>query len=161
MNVSRLWVSLGCMLALGLAACGGSKQTIHDSSSREDPVRSLLSKGIAQLDMNINALSKRMNEVRQASAQTDPTLQELQALDLSGWQLHNQQWVLQRNHLILARDLIPQGSKGVGERGPLLDQWRKHRQEYAQALEELRQQRQELEMKHLEVEGRLIERRLQ
>jgi uncharacterized protein YukE len=160
MNVSRLWVSLGCMLALGLAACGGSKQTIHDSSSREDQVMSSLSQGIARLDTNINALSKRMNEVRQASARTDPTLQELQALDLSGWQLHNQQWVLQRNHLILARDLIQQ-TKGESGKGPLLDQWRKHRQEYARALEELRQQRQELERKHLEVEGRLIERRLQ
>jgi hypothetical protein len=161
MNVPRLWVSLGCLLALGLVACNGSKQAIHDASSPEDPVMSLLSKGIAQLDTNINALSKRMNEVRHASARTDPILQELQALDLSGWQLHHQQWVLQRNHLILARDLIQQTSKSGSEKGPLLDQWRKHRQEYAQALEELRQQRQELEGKHLEVEGRLIERRLQ
>ena len=64
-------------------------------------------------------------------------------------------------HLILARDLIQQTATNGSEKGQLLDRWHKHRQEYAQALEELRQQRQKLEMKHLEVEGRLIERRLQ
>ena len=160
MRVQKLWVILGCMMMLGLVGCEGPKQTIRDPGSLEDPVTSLLSKGIAHLDMNINALSKRMDDVQKASARTDPALQELQALDLSGWQLHQQQWVLQRNHLILARDLIQQ-TKSESGKGPLLDQWRKHRQEYARALEELRQQRQELERKHLEVEGRLIERRLQ
>ena len=161
MRVHELWVILGCILTLSLFGCEGPKQTIREPSPLEDPVMSLLNKGIAQLDMNINALSKRMNDVQKASVRTDVTLQELQALDLSGWQLHQQQWALQRNHLILARDLIQQTSTGGSEQAPLLDQWRKHRQEYAQALEELRQQRQELERKHLEVESRLIERRLQ
>jgi hypothetical protein len=161
MRVQKLWVILGCMVTLGLVGCEGSKQTIRDSGSREEPVTSLLSKGIAQLDMNINALSKRMDDVQKASTRTDPALQELQALDLSGWQLHSQQWILQRNHLILARDLIQQTARSGSEKGQLLQRWHAHRQEYARALEELRQQRQELERKHLEVEGRLIERRLQ
>lgn len=161
MQVHNLWVVLGCVLALNLVGCDGSKQSIRDPRPPEDPVINLLSKGIAQLDANINTLSKRMNNARQASTHTDPALQELQALDLSGWQLHQQQWVLQRNHLVLARDLIQQTSTSGREKGPLLDQWRKHRQEYAQALEELREQRQEMERKHLEVEGRLIEGRMQ
>ena len=161
MNVHCRGVALGCVLALGLVACDASKQAIRDPSPPEDPITGLLSKGIAQLDTNINALSKRMNDVQQASARTDATLQELQALDLSGWQLHKQQWVLQRNHLILARDLIQQASTSGSEKGPLLDQWRRHRQDYMQAIEELRQQRHDLERNHLEVEGRLIERRLQ
>lgn len=161
MLVHKLWIILGCMLTLGLVGCEGSKQAIREPPSPGDPVMSLLNKGIAQLDMNINALSKRMNDVQQASPRTDPALQELQALDLSGWQLHRQQWVLQRNHLTVARDLIQQTSVSGSEKGPLLDQWRKHRQKYAQALEELREQRQDMEKKHLEVEGRLIEGRLQ
>ena len=161
MRVHKLWVIVGCMVTLGLVGCEGPKQTIRDPSPLEDPVISLLSKGIAQLDMNINALSKRMDDVQKASVRTDATLQELQALDLSGWQLHRQQWVLQRNHLVLARDLIQQTATNGSEKGQMLDRWHKHRQDYVQALEELRQQRQELERMHLEVEGRLIERRLQ
>jgi uncharacterized protein YukE len=160
MRVHKLSL-VACMLTLSLVGCNGSKETIPDPSALEDPVMSLLSKGIAQLDMNINALSKRMDDVQKASVRTDATLQELQALDLSGWQLHRQQWVLQRDHLVLARDVIQQTSTSGSKKGQLLDRWHQHRQDYAQALEELRQQRQDLERKHLEVEGRLIEHRLQ
>jgi uncharacterized protein YukE len=160
MRVHKLSL-VACMLTLGLVGCEGPKQTIRDPNPGEDLVKSLLSKGIAQLDMNINALSKRMDDVQKASVRTDATLQELQALDLSGWQLHRQQWVLQRDHLVLARDLIQQTSTSGSKKGQLLDRWHQHRQDYAQALEELRQQRQDLERKHLEVEGRLIEHRLQ
>ena len=161
MRVRSLWVIVGCMWTLSLVACEGSKETLRDPGPGEDPVKSLLSKGITQLDMNINALSKRMDDVQKASVRTDATLQELQALDMSGWQLHRQQWILQRNHLVLARDLIQQAPTSGSERAQLLDRWHKHYEDYAQALDELRQQRQQLEQKHLEVEGRLIERRLQ
>ena len=156
-----IWLLVGLVLAMSAAACAGTSQIDRERVSPHDPVINLLSQGIAQLNINIAALSKRMSDVQQASGGTDPALQELQALDLSGWQLHQQQWVLQREHLILARELLQKTSKNQGEKGQLLDEWRKHQQGYVQALDELRQQRQSLEGQHIEVEARLIERRLQ
>ena len=160
MEVRRQWVLVGA-LAISVASCVGTSQMDPEPVPPDDPVSGLLSKGITQLNSNINALSKRMNDVQQASAGTDPVLQELQALDLSGWQLHQQQWVLQRDHLVMARDALRRASKSQGEKGQLLAQWRQHQQQYMKALEELRQQRHYLESKHLEVEARLVERGLQ
>jgi len=160
MKIQRQWVLVGA-LAMGVAACVGTSHGERNNVSPSDPVIGLLSKGITQLNGNINALSKRMNDVQQASAGTDPALRELQALDLSGWQLHQQQWVLQRDHLVLARDSLQQASGQPGQKKQLLERWQQHQQEYMKALEELRQQRQHLENKHLEVEARLIEHGLQ
>ena len=161
MKVRRLWMLAGIVLAMGVAACAGSNQIDREHVSPGDPVIGLLSKGIAQLNVNINALSRRMNDVQQASAGTDPVLRELQALDLSGWQLHQQQWVLQRNHLVLARDVLQRAYKSQGEKEQLFGRWRQHWKLYVNAVEELRQERQNLERKHLEVEARLVERGLQ
>jgi hypothetical protein len=146
---------------MSLAACASTGQVERGQPASGDPVIGLLNKGIMQLNININTLSKRMNDAQQASAGTDPVLQELQALDLSGWQLHRQQWVLQRDHLVLARGVLERARQNQGANGPLLDEWRKHEQDYVRALEDLRQQRLQLETQHVEVENRLIERRLQ
>jgi len=156
-----IWLLVVLVLAMSVAACAGTSRMDREPPPHGDPVIGLLSKGITQLNVNINALSKRMNDVQQAPAGTDPVLQELQALDLSGWQLHQQQWVVQRDHLVLARDILQRASQNQAEKGPLLEQWRRHWQQYVKAVEELRQQRQTLESKHLEVEARLIERGLQ
>ncbi len=161
MKRRRLWMLVGIVLAMGVTACAGTSQANRETVPPEDPVIGLLSKGITQLNVNINALSKRMSDVQQASTGTDPALQELRALDLSGWQLHQQQWVLQRNHLVLARDLLQRAFKNQGEKERLLGEWQAHQQEYRHALAELRLQRQSLENKHVEVEARLVERRLQ
>src|SRR5574340_814986 len=147
MNRRGLWVLVGSVLALGVAACAGTGQIQRDLPPPDDPVIGLLSKGITQLNVNINTVSKRMNDVQQASTGTDPALRELQALDLSGWQLHQQQWVLQRDHLVLARDSLQRASGQPEQKQQLLDQWRQHQQQYVKALEELRQQRQSLENK--------------
>lgn len=161
MKGRRLWMLIGSLLALGLAACASTGNVDREHVASGDPVIGLLDKGITHLNVNIKALSKRMSDVQQASAGTDPVLQELQALDLSGWQLHEQQWVLQRDHLVFARGILQQASKNPGEKGQLLTQWREQRRDYLKALEDLRHQRQHLEDTHLEVEARLVERGLQ
>ena len=79
---------------------------------------------------------------------------------LSGWQLHQKQWGLQRDHLVLARDQLEKAKKNPGDKPQLLNTWRLRQQEYQAALEEIYQQRQQLEQKHLEAEAQLIERRL-
>ncbi len=161
MKVRRLWMCFGIVLGASVAACAGISHMDRRPIPPDDPVIGLLSKGITQLNLNINALSKRMNDAQQASAGTDPVLNELQTLDLSGWRLHRQQWVLQRDHLALARDSLQKASSQPGQKAQLLDQWRQHQRQYVSALEELRQQRRDLENEHLEVESRLVERGLQ
>lgn len=161
MNRRRLWMLVGSVCAISVAACAGPAQVNRDLTPPDDPVIGLLSKGITQLNVNINTVSKRMNDVQQASAGTDPALQELQALDLSGWRLHQQQWVLQRDHLLLTRDTLQRVQGSREEKAQLLAQWQQHRRQYVKALEDLRRQRHQLESQHLEIEARLIERRLQ
>lgn len=161
MIVRDVRLLVGVVCAIGAAACAGTAPMDREAVLPGDPVINLLSRGVTYLNSNIHVLSTRMNDVRQASAGTDPVLQELQALDLSGWQLHRQQWVLQRDHLLFAHDLLEQAVKNPGEKGPLLARWREQRREYLKALEDLRQQRQVLEDKHLDVEARMVERGLQ
>lgn len=144
-----------------VAACADTGHIQRELASPDDPVIDLLSKGITQLNVNIDRVSKRMNDVRQASTGTDSTLQELQALDLSGWELQQRQWVVQRNHLVLTRDTLQRIQLSGEEKADLLAQWQQQRRQYVKAMEDLRQQRHQLESKHLEVEARLIERRLQ
>ena len=160
MKAPRQWLLVG-MLAMSVAACARTGQVNPGPIPPDDPVIGLLSKGIAHLSVNINALSKRMSDAQQMSRGTDPALQELEALDLSGWRLHQQQWILQRDYLVFARDSLQRASSQPEQKKQLLEQWRLHQQQYLKALEELRQQRQNLENKHLEVEARLIEHGLQ
>jgi hypothetical protein len=113
-----------------------------------------------QLTVNLNGLSKRMNEAPPMPAESDTMLQELRELDLLGWQLHQKQWSLQRDYLVFARDQIEKAQKNSGDKPQLLHTWRERQQEYQAALEAIYQQRQQLEQKHLEAESRLIERGL-
>lgn len=161
MKIRRLWMCFGIVLGTSIAACTSAGQMDRRPSPPGNPMMGLLSKGITQLTLNINALSKRMNDARQASAGTDPVLSELQALDLSGWRLHQQQWELQRDHLVLARDSLQKAAGQPEQKAQVLYQWRQHQRQYVKALEELRKQRRELENKHVEVEGGLVERGLQ
>lgn len=126
-----------------------------------DPALGLLSKRITQLTVNLNGLSKRMSEAPPTPAESDATLQELRELDRSGWQLHQKQWGLQRDHLVFARDQLEKAQKNSGDKPQLLNTWRQRQQEHQAALEEIYQQGQQLEQKHLEAEARLVERGLQ
>lgn len=100
------WQPIALAAAITLAACAGTGSTERFQPPSVDPFVGLLNKGITQLNININGLSKRITDAQQIPAGENPLMQELQALNLSGWQLHERQWVLQRDHLVLARDLL-------------------------------------------------------
>lgn len=161
MNRHGLTILVGSVIAISVAACADIGQRQGELAPSDDPVIDLLSKGITQLNVNIDRVSKRMNDVQQASAGTDSALQELQALDLSGWELQQRQWIVQRNHLVLTRDTLQRVQLNRDEKAQVFAQWQQHRRQYVKAMEDLRQQRHQLESKHLEVEARLIERGLQ
>jgi len=64
-----------------------------------DPVLGMLYQGIAELNGSIEELNRHISDLQQMPPSSDPNFQELHALDLAGWQLHLQQWMLQRDHL--------------------------------------------------------------
>jgi len=140
--------------------CAGPATVSRGTIPPGDPTIGLLNKRITQLTVNLNALSKRMSEAPQMPAESDATVKELRELDLSGWQLHQRQWSLQRDRLVFARDQIEKGQKNPGTKPELLNAWRARQQEYQTELEEVYHERQQLEQKHLEAEARLIEQRL-
>ncbi|HEU4683443.1 MAG TPA: hypothetical protein VFS39_02950 [Nitrospira sp.] len=160
MTLPPLFETIGVMLVITVAACSSTASIDRGRPSSVDPFLSLLNKGITQLDININGLSKRLNDVQQIPSGTNPLLRELQALNVSGWQLHQQQWVVQRDHLVLARNLLQQAGNDHGARAELLERWRRHVQEYGKAIEDLRRQRQDLEQQHADLEARLTEQTL-
>jgi hypothetical protein len=150
-------IIVGAMITV-IMGCAGSPSAEGKAAPATDPVPGILNRGLVQLDININGLNKRIAELEKLPDTADPILQELRALDLSGWQLHRQQWTLQRDHLKFARDQVQRAHDNPTERPQLLQQWTVHEQQYERALDDLRQQRFALEQKRFQVEAQLVER---
>jgi hypothetical protein len=82
----------------------------------------------------------------------------LRALDLSGWQLHLQQWILQREHLMFSVNQIQRVQANPGEKPAIWTQWTDRQQQLVKAMDDLRTQRQTLERKRFEVESQVLGR---
>jgi len=67
-----------------------------------DPVIAMLNQGILRPAVNIKNLNKRVAELREMPHAAGPMLRALHAMDLPGWNLNQQQHLLQRNHLRVA-----------------------------------------------------------
>jgi hypothetical protein len=143
---------------LGILGCAGSPQSKNVST---DPVEAMLEQGITELTVHIDELSKDLQQLKQMPLPKDPLLQELQGLDLAGWQLYYQQWLLQREHLLFAAEQIRKTHAAPGEKARLREEWANRHQQFVTALNDLRTQRQELERKRLDVEAKLLERYFQ
>jgi hypothetical protein len=86
---------------LALLACSGSP-AMQEVRHPVDPVIDMLHRGIIDLEENVDELNERIAELQKLPPVPDPTIQELRALDLSEWQLHQQQWLVQRDRLFFA-----------------------------------------------------------
>lgn len=158
MNVQRpLLIGLGLLAAMG---CGGPTVG-RDGPGSRDPVVEMLHQGILELDGNIDELNRHIAELQQMPAVSDPRVQELRALDLSGWQLHLQQWNLQREHLKFSVNQIQQVQANPREKPAIGSQWTNRQQQFVKAMDDLRAQRQTLERKRLEVESQVLGRYFQ
>ena len=153
MNVQRpLLIGLGLLAAMG---CGGP--TVEREGGRSgDPVVEMLHQGILELDGNIDELNRHIAELQQMPPVSDPRVQELRALDLSGWQLHLQQWILQREHLKFSVNQIQQVQANPREKPAIGTQWTNRQQHFVKAMDDLRAQRQTLERKRFEVESQVL-----
>lgn len=118
----------------------------------------MLHRGILDLEENVDELTERIAELKQLPPVPDPTVQELRAIDLSGWQLHQQQWLVQRERLLFAVHQIELAHAHPSQRPVLWAEWTARQQQFQAAFEDLRAQRHTLEVKRLAVESQLLKR---
>lgn len=147
-------IGLGLLTALGY---GCSVPPVEREGARSpDPVVEMLHQGILELTGNIDELNRHITELQQMPSDSDPRVLELRALDLSGWQLHLQQWMLQREHLLFSVNQIQRVQAAPREKPTIRTQWTDRQQQFVTALDDLRAQRQMLERKRLDVESQLL-----
>ena len=153
MDIYRaILIGLGLFTVLG---CSGP--TVEREGPRAaDPVVEMLHQGILELNGNIEGLNHHIAELQHMPPVSDPRVQELHALDLSAWQLHLQQWMLQREHLKFSLTQIQRVQADSREKPAIETQWAVRQQQFVTALEDLGAQRQMLERKRLEVESKVL-----
>jgi len=150
------------ILALALLAAGGCAATTPqpDQPHPAEVVTTMLERHLSQLDQSIAKLDKQLADMQQLPDTSDPTLREIRALDLVGWQLHQQQWLLQREHFRFAQAQLREAKAHPENKARLLEDWVRHEKEYEKALDDFRRQRHELEQKRHQVEAQIVERYL-
>jgi hypothetical protein len=156
---------LPVLIYLGaLAGCaewaGAPRDVVAPVQHTPETMMGLLDRHLAQLNTSIEELGDRMAELKRTPDTPDPTIRELRALDLAGWQLHQQQWILQREHLRFAQAQLQRATAHPSDKPAIQQEWTKHEQEFEAALDNLRQERHALEKKRLAVEAQLIDRYL-
>ena len=75
----------------------------------------MLHQGVIELNGNIEELQHHIADLKQMPIDSDPRVQELQGLDLASWELHLQQWMLQRDNLVSSLDSIQQAQGSAGQ----------------------------------------------
>jgi hypothetical protein len=147
MWVLSLFILVGC-----------AEPTLRNGAAHtSDPVLTMLHQGIVELDGSIDELRRHIADLEQMPPVSDPNIQELQGLDLAGWKLHLQQWILQRDHLVFTVNQIQRARADPGEKSKVAKEWKERQQEFLNTLEELSMHRQTLERKRVEVESQVVE----
>ena len=149
------------MFLMALEACAGTRAPQNIAAPRElttETTIGMLDSHLKQLSRNIDELNTRIDDLKSMPDTPDPTVRELRALDMAGWELHEQQWVMQREHLSYARTQLQRVTESPDEKAHLLQEWSKHEQAFETAMEDFRRQRHALEQKRLQVEAQFIER---
>ena len=159
MNTQRAWM-IGLVL-LTVSACDGGS-TLRESRERHpDPVINMLHMGVIDLNENIEELKEHIAELKQLPIASDSRVQELQGLDLASWELHLQQWMVQRENLVSSLDAIQQAQAAPQNKTAIGDQWSERRAQYMKTIEDLRSNRRKIEQKRTEVEAQVLERYFQ
>lgn len=140
----------------GCATIGAPPEPVHQT----DVVMTMLERHLGQLDANIDRLEQQVAALQRVPDTEDPVLREIRALDLKGWHLHQAQWKVQREHFRFALEEIREVKARPDRKAQLLDQWTRHEQDYERALDELRQQRHQLEQRRHQAEAQIVERYL-
>ena len=146
---------------LTAAACDGRTVVKEPGRSKPDPVITMLHQGVIELNGNIEELQHHIDDLKQMPIDSDPRVQELQGLDLASWELHLQQWMLQRDNLVSSIDSIQQAQMAPQDKAAIGTQWSERRTQFMKLIEELRANRRKIEQKRTEVESQVLERYFQ
>ena len=83
-------------------------------------------------------------------------------MDLASWELHLQQWMVQRDNLISTLDHIQEAQVvQQQDKAAIRNQWSERRAHYLKTIEELRSNRRKMEQKRTDVESQVLERYFQ
>ena len=151
-------VSLALLTA---TACNGGAMVKESRAPRPDTVITMLHQGVIELNESIEELQHHITELKQMPIDSDPRVQELQGLDLASWELHLQQWMVQRDNLVSSLDSIEQAQAAPQDRTAIGDRWSERRARYMKTIEELRSNRRKIEQKRTDVESQVLERYFQ
>jgi hypothetical protein len=150
----RLICTVSLCIFVGCAGPSLERGTVQPP----DPVVTMLHEGILELNGSIDELRGHIADLEQMPTASDPSIQELHGLDLAGWKLHLQQWMLQRDHLLYTVNQIQRVRAEAGEKPRVAGEWNDRQQEYLKTLEDLSRNRQKLERKRVEVESQVVGR---
>lgn len=161
MKIHCIWM-IGLAI-LAVAGCNGTVGTERVAAerhvhSRPDPVLDMLHRGVIDLNESIDELKREIAELQQLPAISDPYMQQLYGLDLAAWQLHLQQWVVQRDRLLSSLNFIQQAQASPQDKAAIGNQWSERQAEYLKVIEELRTQRRTIEQKRSDVESQVLRR---
>ena len=159
MNTERAWM-IGLLL-LAVSACDGGTSIRESRERHPDPVINMLHMGVIDLNENIDELQQHIADLKQLPIASDSRVQELQGLDLASWELHLQQWMVQRENLVSSLDAIQQAQTAPQNKTAIGDQWSERRAQYMKTIEDLRSNRRKIEQKRTEVESQVLERYFQ
>lgn len=146
------------IMALGLfITVGCTGPTVEKGRTQSaDPVVGMLHQGIIELNGSIEELTHHLSDLQKMPPVSDPNIQELHALDMAGWELHLQQWILQRDHLVFSVNQIQRVRTDPRAKATIGSQWSDRQEQFIKTLEELAANRQKLERKRVQVETQVI-----
>jgi hypothetical protein len=146
------------LVLLTAAACDGGTVVRESHGGHPDAVMAMLHQAVIELNGNIEELQHHIDDLKQMPIDADPQVQELQGLDLASWELHLQQWMVQRDNLVSSLDSIQQAQAAPQDKAAIGTQWSERRAQFMKMIEELRSNRRKIEQKRTEVESQVLER---
>lgn len=141
----------------------GSIGTSLPAAAEVHPLPDILTdieRHIGELSINIEGIADRIEFLRKAPTSKDPLLQEVLNLDIRGWEVHQEQWKLQLEHLRFAEGLLRKVHDHPEEKSEALKAWQSHIKEFKTAMHEFRQQRAGIEVLRIETGSELLEQYL-
>src|SRR6476619_1637991 len=146
------------LVLLTATSCDGGAVVIEPRGPKPDTVITMLHQGVIELNGNIEELQRHIADLKQMPIDSDPRVQELQGLDLASWELHLQQWMVQRDNLVSSLEAIEQAQATPQDKTTIGNQWSERRAHYMKTIEELRSNRRKMEQKRTDVESQVLER---
>lgn len=154
MKMHRL-VMIG-LAVLTAAGCHGTV-TKERKAQQSDAVVDMLHRGLIELNGNIDELKDHIAHLQHMPPVADPRVQELLGLDIVAWQLHLQQWVAQRDHLLYSLASIQRVQAAPQDKATIGREWSNRRADFIKAMGELKIHRHKFEQKRIETESHVLE----